>query len=213
MPYCLINEFPEPRPRASAFQLSAFNFQLFSSAGRRRPTSLRAFSESRPRASAFQLSVFSFQLFPQNSHTLNAYFGTSIARFVYTPFSRLPLTISRFRIRLLRHPFVLLPPMRIVTKLHIQRAVDPGSMFIFSSFPITFHLPPLSGPTRRIAPSFFNVATYCFVTVIPFPSTFAKAGTVRDGLAAKTSKTTLRHPFVFRSVFRSVLLKNEFNEF
>jgi hypothetical protein len=28
MPYCLINAFPEPRPRASAFQLSAFLFSF-----------------------------------------------------------------------------------------------------------------------------------------------------------------------------------------
>jgi hypothetical protein len=90
------------RPRASDFQRFSVSLQL-----------------SRFSISAFQrFSVFlNFQLFsfsafqrflPQNSHTLNAYFGTSIARFVYTPFSRLPRTISRFRSRLLRQPFVLL---------------------------------------------------------------------------------------------------------
>jgi len=55
-------------------------------------------------------------LLPTNSQILNAYFGRSIARFVYTPFSRLPRTISRFNSRLLRQSFVLRPPVRMVTK-------------------------------------------------------------------------------------------------
>jgi hypothetical protein len=88
------------RPRASDFQRFSVSLQLSR-------FSISAFQRFSVFLN-FQLSVFSFQLFPQNSHTLNAYFGTSIARLVYTPFSRLPLTISRFRSRLLRQPFVLL---------------------------------------------------------------------------------------------------------
>jgi len=100
---------PPSRQRLSAFsfQFSAFLFRF----------QLSAFSFSAFLFSFQRFSVSAFQLFlPQNSHTLNAYFGSSIARFVYTPFSRLPRTISRFSSRLLRQPFVLLPPMRIVTR-------------------------------------------------------------------------------------------------
>jgi len=66
MPYCLINAFPETRPRASAFQLSAFNFSL-----QRDAVALPRFAHSlnpalAPAPFSFQLSTFSFSLSDQD---------------------------------------------------------------------------------------------------------------------------------------------------
>jgi hypothetical protein len=61
MPYCLINAFSEPRPRASAFQLfsSAFPFSAF-----------HHFSVS---AFLFSLSLFSFSAFQRFSFSLQLF--------------------------------------------------------------------------------------------------------------------------------------------